>query len=185
MVHVYHGSIARKRGWDDQEMLYFKEFIIMLMLAVVVVGNLLDIVHDYREGVDASHLAIELMLIVASFALIGFLSIGIWRQTRSNRQLKEELASLSGSPPSGLPPEVQAARHGLAEVVQQQFKMWSLTRTEKEVAMLMLKGLSFKEIASVRDTLEKTVRQQASGIYRKAGVNGRHEFSAWFIEDFL
>jgi len=45
--------------------------------------------------------------------------------------------------------------------------------------------LSFKEIAAVRKTLEKTVRQQASSIYKKAGVSGRHEFSAWFIEDIL
>jgi DNA-binding CsgD family transcriptional regulator len=37
----------------------------------------------------------------------------------------------------------------------------------------------------VRDTHEKTVRQQASAIYRKAGVSGRHAFAAWFIEDFL
>ena len=78
-----------------------------------------------------------------------------------------------------------AARHDLAKVLQSQFEEWRLTQTEKEVAMLLLKGLSFKEIAAVRSTLEKTVRQQASSIYKKAGVSGRHEFSAWFIEDFL
>jgi DNA-binding NarL/FixJ family response regulator len=52
-------------------------------------------------------------------------------------------------------------------------------------ALLLLKGLSFKEIAAVRNTLEKTVRQQASGIYKKAGVSSRHAFAVWFIEDFL
>ena len=51
--------------------------------------------------------------------------------------------------------------------------------------MLLLKGLSLKEIAAVRNTHEKTTRQQASAIYRKAGVTGRHAFSAWFIEDYL
>jgi DNA-binding NarL/FixJ family response regulator len=45
--------------------------------------------------------------------------------------------------------------------------------------------LSFNEIAAVRETKEKTVRQQASEIYRKSGVSGRHAFSAWFFEDFL
>ena len=49
----------------------------------------------------------------------------------------------------------------------------------------LLKGLSFDEIATVRDTKEKTVRQQATAIYRKSGLNGRHEFAAWFFEDFL
>ncbi len=51
--------------------------------------------------------------------------------------------------------------------------------------MLLLKGLSFKEIAAIRSTREKTVRQQASQLYAKAGVNRRYAFSAWFFEDFL
>jgi DNA-binding CsgD family transcriptional regulator len=53
------------------------------------------------------------------------------------------------------------------------------------VGRLLLKGLSLKEIAAIRNTLEKTVRQQASSIYKKAELNGRHAFSAWFIEDIL
>jgi len=28
-------------------------------------------------------------------------------------------------------------------------------------------------------------RQQASTIYGKSGLEGRHAFSAWFLEDFL
>ena len=39
--------------------------------------------------------------------------------------------------------------------------------------------------ADLRSTLEKTVRQQASSIYQKAGVSGRHAFAAWFLEDYL
>lgn len=157
----------------------------MFMLAIVVGGNILDIIHDYREGAGATHLAIEGVLVVTSFALIAMLSFGIWQQSRSNRQLKRELAAVSENQASQLPEKVQAARHGLAVVAQEQFEQWQLTQTEREVAMLLLKGLSFKEIAAVRDTVEKTVRQQASAVYKKAGVSGRHAFSAWFIEDFL
>ncbi|MFK3865693.1 helix-turn-helix transcriptional regulator [Pseudoalteromonas rhizosphaerae] len=51
--------------------------------------------------------------------------------------------------------------------------------------MLLLKGLSFKEISALRSTKEKTVRQQASDIYSKADLEGRHEFAAWFLEDFM
>jgi hypothetical protein len=42
-----------------------------------------------------------------------------------------------------------------------------------------------KKYVLERSTQEKTVRQQASSIYKKAGVSGRHAFSAWFIEDIL
>ena len=166
-------------------MLYIKELVIMVLLAFVIGGNLMDVIYDYREGASMAHLAIELALVAASFVLIAILSVGIWRESRSNRQLKAELASLSESPPTTQSPSVVAARHDLAKVLQSQYQEWRLTQTEKEVAMLLLKGLSFKEIAAVRSTLEKTVRQQASSIYKKAGVSGRHELSAWFIEDFL
>ena len=166
-------------------MLYIKELVIMGLLAFVIGGNLIDIIYDYREGASLAHLAIEFALIVASFILITILSMGIWKESRSNRQLKAELASVSKPSLPAQSPSVAAARHDLAMVLQSQCEEWRLTRTEKEVAMLLLKGLSFKEIAAVRSTLEKTVRQQASSIYKKAGVSGRHEFSAWFIEDFL
>ena len=66
-----------------------------------------------------------------------------------------------------------------------QFDLWGFSKSEQEIALLLLKGLSFKEIASIRNRQEKTVRQQASAIYRKSGVMGRYEFSAWFFEDML
>lgn len=81
--------------------------------------------------------------------------------------------------------KIQQASRQYGEVIREQLNAWQLTTSEQQVALLLLKGLSFDEIASVRDTKEKTVRQQASSIYRKSGLNGRHEFAAWFFEDFL
>ena len=166
-------------------MLYIKEFIAMFILAIIVAGNLGDVIYDYREGASLAHLLMELSIAIVSFALVASLVVGIWKQTRSNIRLKTELASLSELNEQTLPPALVTARHELALVLKEQFEIWKLTQTEREVAMLLLKGLSFKEIASVRKTLEKTVRQQASSIYKKADVNGRHSFSAWFIEDLL
>ena len=166
-------------------MLYIKEFIAVFILAIVVIGNLGDVFYDYREGASVAHVLMELSIAIVSFALIAGLIVGIWRQSRSNTRLKAELASASEANEQALPPALATARHELGLVLKQQFKDWSLTQTEREVAMLLLKGLSFKEIASVRNTMEKTVRQQASAIYRKSNVSGRHAFSAWFIEDLL
>jgi len=167
-------------------MLYIKELIAMLILALIVAGNLGDVIYDYREGASTAHLLMELSIAIVSFALIASLTVGIWRQSRSNNRLKAELASFSEANEQAiLPPALATARHELALVLKEQFETWKLTQTEREVAMLLLKGLSFKEIASVRNTMEKTVRQQASAIYKKANVSGRHAFSAWFIEDLL
>jgi len=69
--------------------------------------------------------------------------------------------------------------------VESQFASWELTDSEQQVAVSILKGLSFQEIAALRETREKTVRQQAPSIYRKSGLSGRHELAAWFFEYLL
>jgi DNA-binding CsgD family transcriptional regulator len=165
-------------------MLYIKELIIILLLTIVVMLSAADVVHDYREGAGTMHLLIEFVLIGVSFTLITLLASEVWRQSRHNRRLKDELRVKADNIRSLASPEILEARHNLAQVAERQFSDWGLTQTEKEVGLLLLKGLSFKEIAAVRDTSEKTVRQQASSIYGKSGLNGRHAFAGWFIEDF-
>ena len=189
MVHSSHvppAPVPREfPGTNPLIHLYRKELFIIVMLVIVVAGSGADLLHDAREGADFSHLVVELGLVLASFTLIGVLGAGVWRQQRDIHRLKTELAARAEDPAQRPSAELSEARHRLAELAQEQFRAWSLTDTEQEVALLLLKGLSFKEIAAVRDTLEKTVRQQASSIYRKSGLGGRHAFSAWFIEDFL
>jgi DNA-binding NarL/FixJ family response regulator len=74
---------------------------------------------------------------------------------------------------------------GVSESIERQFDAWHVTPAEREVGMLLLKGLSHKEIGQMRDTGEATVRQQAFSLYRKANVTGRAELSAYFLEDLL
>ena len=76
-------------------MLYIKEIIVVLVLAVIVAGNLGDVFYDYREGASIGHILMELSIAIVSFALITVLIVGIWRQSRSNTRLKAELASVS------------------------------------------------------------------------------------------
>ena len=40
-------------------------------------------------------------------------------------------------------------------------------------------------MAETRQTSERTVRQQALAVYRKAGLAGRAELAAFFLEDIL
>ena len=46
-----------------------------------------------------------------------------------------------------------------------------------------MKGLSHKDIARARGIGEATARQQATAVYRKAGVEGRNDLAAFFLED--
>jgi DNA-binding NarL/FixJ family response regulator len=74
---------------------------------------------------------------------------------------------------------------GLGVAIEAQFERWGLTAAEKEVALLLLKGLGHKDAALVLDRSERTVRQHAIAVYRKSGLAGRAELSAFFLEDLL
>lgn len=74
---------------------------------------------------------------------------------------------------------------GLSRAMRDQFADWRLSDGEADVATLVLKGLSHKEIARLRDSSEATVRQQAAAVYRKSGLGSRAELAAFFLEDLL
>ncbi len=73
----------------------------------------------------------------------------------------------------------------LADGIDAQMQEWGLTRSEKEVAWLIIKGYRFAEIARLRQVKENTTRLQATTVYAKAGVNGRAEFVAEVIHQLL
>jgi DNA-binding CsgD family transcriptional regulator len=73
----------------------------------------------------------------------------------------------------------------LLAVMRSQFADWGLSPSESEIALLLIKGLSMREISLARQVKEKTVRQQATGVYAKSGYAGRHELVAHFIEDLM
>lgn len=73
----------------------------------------------------------------------------------------------------------------LGRAIEDQFRHWKLTGAEIDVAGLMLKGMSLKEIAVARDTSEATIRQQAQSVYRKSGLSGRAELAAYFLESLF
>ena len=70
-------------------------------------------------------------------------------------------------------------------VIHRQFDTWQLSKAERDVAYLALKGLDVAEIASARHAAPGTVRAQLSAIYSKAGISGRAQFAAHFVEDLL
>ena len=63
--------------------------------------------------------------------------------------------------------ETRAILKGLGEAIDRQFLTWKLTEAERDVGLLILKGLSLKEIAAVRVTSERTIRAQARSTLRE------------------
>ena len=60
-----------------------------------------------------------------------------------------------------------------------------LDKAADELVYQVSAGVGSEEIAGLRQTREKTVRQQASNIYAKSGLEGRHALAACFLEDVV
>ncbi len=161
-----------------------KTLLVIVGLIIVVVSNTLDLVNDFIEHEPTWHLIEETTVITMAFGLIIYLIMDLKQKKRDIAQLKSELSVAQQSLQQSQS-HIQQARKAYSQVIQQQFEEWQLSHSQQDIALLLLKGLTFNEIAAIRNTKEKTVRQQASEIYKKAGVSGRHAFSAWFFEDFL
>lgn len=161
-----------------------KDLLIAALLGAIMILNSLDVATDISLGVPRWHIIEESLIVLASG--IGFVYL-VWEMRRRGREMKALARSLSSADRrlQHITEEMRQARSRFSESIHKQFQDWDLTLSEQQVAMLLLKGLSFREIAMVRSTREKTVRQQASAIYGKSGLEGRHAFSAWFLEDFL
>lgn len=152
---------------------------------VVFVLISMDVLGDYRDGIAWAHLLIEVLILLFSLAGIAYFGRLYYLTAQSRINLLQQDLALANQQAQ----QWREANHelvaGLAAQIQKQFDTWQLTRAEAEVGMLMLKGLSHQEIADVRNSSERTIRDQARAIYRKSGVSGRSELSAFFLEDLL
>lgn len=154
----------------------------ILALIVVLVG--FDLLTDSNEGVRWPHLAVELSVAVGAAVGIFLLMRDSFRKTHELVQSREIIIAKEKET-ERWQLELQKYIQGLGIAIDAQLARWSLSPSEKEVALLLLKGLSLKEIADIRKTAEKTVRAQSVSIYSKSGLAGRSELSAFFLEDLL
>jgi DNA-binding CsgD family transcriptional regulator len=133
----------------------------------------------------------EILFELAEPTLIVMTAAGVvYLLQRTRQQHEEQLAlirdlEVARADGAAWRSDVRELLQGLGQAIDDQFERWGLTAAEREVALLMLKGLSHKEIAAVRESSERTVRQQARAIYAKANLSGRAALSAFFLEDLL
>jgi DNA-binding CsgD family transcriptional regulator len=153
-----------------------------LLLVLALVGT--DLLLDDRSGADPLHLALEgvLMLLSAGGALALWLRL---RRLRDEARLLAHDVDAARAEAARWRAEAGELLEGLRRSMDGQFERWRLTPAERQVTLLLLKGLSHAEAARVRHTSERTVRQQAREVYRKAGLTGRSELAAFFLEDLL
>jgi len=143
-----------------------------------------DMAADLTVNMGAGHLGVESVAFLLCLAGVWGSGLQLRRALHRTRELHHHLEGARADLDRARQ-EAEVLRAGLGAALDDQFERWDLTSAQREVALLVLKGLSYKEIAEARTTAEHTVRNQALAIFRKAGLAGRAEMAAFFIEDLL
>lgn len=161
-----------------------ERWVLLLTLLLIVVIVAIDLITDTSQGVVLWHVFIEGS--AGALALAGILYL-LHQQFQLKDDLqKERLLSAAWQQESEQwRSQSKAYLAGLSSLIEQQLTAWGLSPSEREVAFFLLKGMSLKEIAMLRNTSEKTARVQSTAIYAKSGLSGRSELSAFFLEDLL
>ena len=140
--------------------------------AVFFVSDIVSSVLGLRS-VPISWQTRELLEIGAAVGLVLGLVLGAALLLRARDEARVARESL------------RRARAAFRDLVDERFADWGLTPAERDVALFAVKGLSTADIARLRKTSEGTVKAQTAAIYRKAGVAGRAQLVALFIEDLI
>ncbi len=146
--------------------------IIILLQALCAMFFIGDVIYDLSQGdhLDDLHLILEA---IAALALIA----GVIYLMHELRDLLNRMAAMEFG--------IRAARGEMANLIDTFFNQWQLTQSEREIALLILKGIDNDSIAKMRGTAQGTVRAQCTQIYAKAEVDGRAQLLSIFMEELL
>lgn len=135
---------------------------------------LFDVIADFRGSEllsnESLHHGIELVAVAALILGIAMTALEIRRIRARQSRVEAQLRVASGA---------------FFELLEEHFDLWALTPSERDVALLSVKGLSIAEIAKARQTKEGTIKAQCNAIYSKAGVSGRQQLLSLFIEELM
>ncbi len=158
----------------------------ILMMVVLLAG--LDLHMDFTHKAPTSHIAVDILLTTVAIVSVLF----VWRRfAKTQKRVDSELSRShqmvveTAEELSIWRAKAERMNQGLVHEIEKQLEAWRMSAAEKEIGFLLLKGFSVKEIAEVRQTSERTVRNQTLAIYAKANLAGRAEFAAFFLEDLL
>jgi DNA-binding CsgD family transcriptional regulator len=156
--------------------------LLALVLCAMIIGGGIDLFLDAPASWTSPHVLYELALILAAMATSVVLWRGWWKSRQALAETRQTLA-VHAIERDAWRASAESALAGLGQAIGERFASWGLTPAEREVALLLLKGRSHKQIAFATGRSERTIRQHAVAVYQKSGLNGRAELAAFFLED--
>lgn len=168
----------------DRELDSHLRLVLAVALGSIIVGGTVDLIMDRPTTWLSFHVVFETVMVAGALLMATTLWLGWWNSAHSAATLRRSLEEQSVER-DAWKASAQAALDGLGRAIDEQFRSWQLTPTEREIALMLLKGYGLKEIAALTTRSERTVRQHASVVYEKAGLAGRAELAAYFLKDLM
>ena len=173
---------------DDGTMLGGTDTRLRILLTVallsIIVGGTADLLMDDLESWLSFHAIFEVTMLAGALLMATTLWLGWWRSAHAAAALQLRLTEQSAERDRWRASSREALE-GLARAIDAQFAEWQLTPAEREVALMLLKGYGHKQIAALTGRSERTARQHAGVVYEKAGLGGRAELAAFFLQDLM
>lgn len=148
--------------------------VLIVIQAISAIFFLSDVFEDGYSSVTgfmfSRHLAVEGMATLGLIFGIIFEARYLLEILRRNAEMDRNMRVATGA---------------LNDVITEYFKDWSLTPSEKDVAMFAIKGMSNQEIAGLRASSEGTIKAHLNAVFRKAGVSGRNQLISLLVEDLM
>jgi DNA-binding CsgD family transcriptional regulator len=181
--HLPDGSFnPRLMQYDEARSDRRLRILLAVVLLLAMTGGAIDLVLDAPESPLSFHLIYEITLIAAEMTVFFLLWRAWFKAEHEVTSVKAELETQRAERDAWRA-SAESALAGFGSAVEQRFAGWGLTPAEKEIALLLLKGRSHKEIAYTTNRSERTVRQHAVTIYQKSHLGGRAELAAFFLDD--
>lgn len=138
-----------------------------------------DVVADVLEHFLGNRAYVSSELVHLNFEILAVIGLGYAAAT-----LRQYLRLLQAQAASSRE-TIHMLRGNFDVVLRHKFEEWGLTTAERDVTLLIIRGLSVAEISAARDTAQGTIKAQSTSIFRKIGVGSKTELMSLIIDEFL
>jgi len=156
----------------------------LVLLTAYTAYEVYDELNDLDHGESPLTVWMEILIVTTSLGFVFYVTRLLYKNIKQQKQMAQSLLQVRQQLHSSNQ-RLQQGKEAFRESVEWQLSDWQFTQAQKDIAFLLLKGLSIKDIAEQRHTQEKTIRNHLSAIYDKSGLSGRHIFCSWFFEGLL
>lgn len=143
---------------------------------------------DLTETLTLQEMALRFFVKGLTLAITLYTAHFVWKKFTIEKKSKESIAQDLERAKQLAKKWEHKSTHYVEEFqsfVSSQFDSWGLSKSEREIALLILKGKASKDIAAHRFTSERTIRNQCRSIYEKSQLGGKNEFCAFFLSELI